>query len=264
MVSLMNLEKAKDLMKREDLDYLLLNTYRHVFYASGFQCFDKLISNETEVYFIIPKERLPTYLIAPHANRFIILDFPTTAEKIIWYGSFYVKDGWIGERVDNVEDALRKAIKELNLEKSKIGIEADSLPVLHYEKIKKLFPNATLIDASPLLQELRIIKNDEEIERLKKACEITEKAIKATMESVEVGMTELELENIFRREVAKTQAHTFYVQIGSGGRGAYGGGTYPTTKKIERNEVIRMDVSVEYKGYLSDICRNFVLGKASN
>lgn len=259
----MSLEKAKDLMKKEDLDCVLLNSYRHVFYASEFQCFDKLISKETEVYLIVPKEKLPTYLIAPHSNRFITVDFPTSAEKIIWYGSFYVKGGWAGERVDSAAVALQHAVKELNLENGKIGVEADSLSVFHYDRVKKLFPNATLTNAFLLLQELRIIKSEEEIGRLRKACEITEKAIKATIENAEAGMTELDLESIFRSEVAKNRAHTFYVQIGSGGRGAYGGGTYPTTKKIEKDEVIRMDVSVEYRGYLSDICRNFVLGKAS-
>jgi len=264
MSGLMNLEKARKLMEREDLDCILLNSYHHIFYASGFQCFDKLISTETEAYFIVPREKLPTYLIAPHANRFITIDFPTSAEKTIWYGSFYVKDGWVGERVDDASTALQKAIKELNLEKSKIGIEFDSLPTSYYNKLKKLFPNATLKDASHLLREMRLVKNEEEIRRLRKASEITEKAVKAIIENVEAGMSELDLETIFRCEVAKNYARAFYVQIGSGSRGAYGGGTYTTTKKIERGEIVRMDLSVEYKGYLSDICREFVLGKASD
>ena len=60
------------------------------------------------------------------------------------------------------------------------------------EDLREFLPMATLVDAEPILWELRMIKSDEEINRIRKASDITSEVINSIYEKVAYqGMTEM-------------------------------------------------------------------------
>ena len=90
-------------------------------------------------------------------------------------------------------------LKELKVEHGRIGIaglgevEGTRTPegtILHgtYEKIREAFPQAEIVDATPILTEVRYTKSKEEIDALTKSMEIVELAYQAEIEAAQAGV----------------------------------------------------------------------------
>jgi Xaa-Pro aminopeptidase len=246
---MMDFERARALMGKKGIDVLIINLPKHVYYASNFNSFDCLIASDAQTFAIIPlREDRERYLVASHSERFMFADFPTPFEP--------------DRIVASPLEGLTRAIEELGYQSGKIGIEERYFPVSTYQWLGKSFPRAQFIDASDILVQLRMVKNGEEIARLKKAADSVEKGIQAVFNSLKTGITERDIDRIFRERVNAEGADTLYVQVGFSGRGAYGI-SLPTERPLKEGELVRIDASTSYKEYVSDIARFAVLGKAS-
>jgi Xaa-Pro aminopeptidase len=214
---------------------------------------------------VLPKrEDQERYLVASHSERFWFEDFPTPFEKVLLPGYFYVKGGeeFSDRMVGSTLEGLKRAIKELGCTTGRIGMEGRHLPISTLQSLKKSFPRTKFIDASDILVNLRTIKGEEEISRLRKAADSVQKGIQAAFNSLKPGMTERELDRVFRERANAEGVDTLYVQVCFGGRGAYGP-ALATDRLLRKGELVRLDASTSCKGYASDIARFAVVGKAS-
>jgi len=264
-LAMMDFRKARALMEEKEIDVLLVNLPKHVYYASNFSSFDCLIASDAQTFAVLPKrEDQERYLIASHSERFWFRDFPTPFEKVLLPGYFYVKGGeeFSDRMVSTSLEGLIKAIKELGYKNGRIGIEGRHLPISTFQSLRKSFPRAKFIDASDILIKLRTIKGEEEISRLRKAADSVQKGIQAAFDSLRPGISERELDRVFRERANAEGVDTLYVQVTFGGRGAYGP-ALATDKVLREGELVRLDASTSCKGYASDIARFAVVGKAS-
>ena len=117
---------------------------------------------------------------------------------------------------------------------------------------------ATLVDPSPILSDMRLIKNEEELRRIQKATNITVEGHLAAMQAVRPGMYEYELEAIvestFRRNGASGPA--FPTIVASGGNATT---LHYTTNdcQIEDETLVLIDAGAEYQRYSGDVTRTF-------
>jgi Xaa-Pro aminopeptidase len=254
-------------MKNMGIDALLTSSRLHNFYTTDFPDFDQQIVLTSEFYSLIPQDHSKEpYLITEHFSRYHFKDFPTWIERKLYFGNYYIIGGedYAEHKVATAAQGIRRAVNELGLSNSLLGFEEDLLPVTRYKQISSALPGVKFVDASHLLRQLRMIKNEEEINRLRKAASITEKAIRATIEYAEPGMTENELRVMLEKmELEQGATAVFYTEISAGERGGYGA-TYYTDKRIEKHQVIRIDASSVYREYVSDICRIFTIGNATD
>ena len=116
----------------------------------------------------------------------------------------------------------------------------------------------TLVDPSPILSELRLIKNETEQQRLRLATEITVAGHVAAMKAVRPGLYEYELEALvdstFRMNGANGPA--FPTIVASGGNATT---LHYTTNdcRIEDNTLVLIDAGAEYERYAGDVTRTF-------
>ncbi|MCY3550009.1 MAG: aminopeptidase P N-terminal domain-containing protein [Candidatus Poribacteria bacterium] len=116
----------------------------------------------------------------------------------------------------------------------------------------------TLVDPSPILSELRLIKNETEQQRLRLATEITVAGHVAAMKVVRPGLYEYELEALvdstFRMNGANGPA--FPTIVASGGNATT---LHYTTNdcRIEDNTLVLIDAGAEYERYSGDVTRTF-------
>jgi Xaa-Pro aminopeptidase len=117
--------------------------------------------------------------------------------------------------------------------------------------------NKENINVNKIVAEMRVIKNPEEIELIKKACDITSEAHIETMRAAKLNMKEYELaaiiEYIFKKNGAESTA--FPSIVGSGVNSTilhYEAGN----RKLLNGDMIVMDIGAEYKCYASDITRS--------
>jgi Xaa-Pro aminopeptidase len=122
-----------------------------------------------------------------------------------------------------------------------------------------------LIDASCLLDEMRLIKDSLEIATIKKACEISVAAHIRAMKNCKAKMNECELEaEIIYEFYKKGSRSPAYTSIVAGGVNACTLHYIENNQKISPNSLVLIDAGAEYENYSSDITRTFpVNGKFS-
>ena len=104
------------------------------------------------------------------------------------------------------------------------------------------------------------MKSAEELKRLERSLEITEKACKKAMESIREGVTELEIHQVFRRTIAEEDAVPVIDSVGAGSHSGFPhvrAGDY----KVRKGDLIRFDIGCICNYYHSDTARNAVVGE---
>lgn len=148
-------------------------------------------------------------------------------------------------------------IKELKIKN--VGIENQAMTIKEYLTLNEAELKITLLTNE--LGKIRAIKSKEEIELMKKACEITDEIFIEVISEIKEGMTELEVSALLQYLALKKGATgmAFDPIVASGERGAMPHGR-PTTKKLKRNEAITIDFGIVYEGYQSDMTRTISIG----
>jgi Xaa-Pro aminopeptidase len=191
---LLNTSRAQAIMEREGLDGLLATSKENVYYLSGVQSLIQfLFPWESQVYALVSRNSLEDpYVVIPTA------DVDTALEgygdiTIINYGLFYkylAEDVKLTQAENRLKElvldrepeqdaysALVKAIKDSGLADKTVGFDQRGINPDYIRSITEDLPNLKLKPATSTFMEIRLVKTPEEINRLRIAVQITEKAI---------------------------------------------------------------------------------------
>ena len=153
-----------------------------------------------------------------------------------------------------------KAIEEILLESEKVTLSA-------FNAMQKNI-NASLKDSnelSDIIKTLRLIKTEDEVEKLKKAQNIAEKAYLEVLKIVKPGITErqiaLELEYLMKKYGAERIAFDLITVTGKKTSLPHG---VPSDVEVQNGDFITFDIGAVYEGYHSDMTRTIVVGEASD
>src|ERR1051325_636651 len=173
-------------------------------------------------------------------------------------GQDWVTD--VREARRNYGRAIVERLKELNLERGRIGItglgevEGTRTPegTIFYgtwRQIREAFPHAELIDVTAILDEVRYVKSQEEIDALAKSAEINELAIQAEIEAAKVGVKDWEvwaaMHYAMTRNGSELPVHCFWVS----GKNPKRTLTRPSMRLLERGDVIINEIEASWIGY---------------
>lgn len=124
------------------------------------------------------------------------------------------------------------------------------------QQIKSQFPQFTIQDLSPVLDNMRLIKSEEEIDLIRKATKIAGLAIIEAMKSTEPGVFEYQLDAVAKYVfyVHGSQGDGYSSIIG-GGTNAFMGHYFHKTDKLRSGDLVLMDYAPDYKYYTSDVTR---------
>jgi len=226
--------------------------------------FEQVELNNIEAFLVtaVPNIRYLTnftgedaFLIAVKGKLFLIVDsrFTTQAQSEAYENVEVLEySGSIVEFIKNI--LLRYRVHWLGVEKNRITLDL-------YLSLRELsFIN--LVPLTNVIELLRMVKDDEEAEIIKKACEISSKSFLETLPFIKEGITEkdiaAELEYRFKKNGADKLS--FDTIVAAGERGALPHGI-PSDRKIRAHELIVMDFGVFYNGYASDTTRTVCIGE---
>ncbi|NJB37145.1 aminopeptidase P family protein [Croceivirga sp. JEA036] len=123
-------------------------------------------------------------------------------------------------------------------------------------KCKQNFPAHQWAKSNPILQEIRGIKEPEEIAIMQIACNITEKGFRRVLEFVKPGVFEYEIEAEFLHEFVRNRSKGFaYTPIIASGNNANVLHYIENNQECKEGELILMDLAAEYANYSSDMTR---------
>ena len=144
----------------------------------------------------------------------------------------------------------------------RIGVELAAVPAGVVEGLRAARPQLEIVDIGPLIRLLRRSKDADEIAVLSRSMRAGEAGLAAALEKVRPGMTELDayliVQNAAMTELGEQVI--VYGDFASGPRCATDKGGPPTSRKIERGDLLLLDFSVIVSGYRGDFTNTFAVG----
>ncbi|MHA2177948.1 MAG: M24 family metallopeptidase [Candidatus Thorarchaeota archaeon] len=251
------LDKVHKSMRRDDIDSLVITRRQDVQYLTGYQyrgvsvpiaC---VITEGNQPQLIIPNFQEP--VISPDSIMGKLQPFTNSPIE-----------EWSRTRGDAFWDQITGLLREIGQASGMIGLQHDWLSVREFEKLKLALPEAGFKDFSQSLWELRYFKDAAEIDSILKAIAIGEIGIRTALEIVDTGKSEeetsLEIEAAMRR--AGGQLHGIRAAVLSGEQARLPF-VQPGAERINRDELIVLDMTVSYQGYFCEVARTIHLGQPS-
>ncbi len=145
---------------------------------------------------------------------------------------------------------------------ARIGVEKDFLVLRDYEMLAKSFPQAEFVHVSPLVDQLRAVKDPDEIRRMEKSANIADKAMEAAISAVKPGVTEIEIaaEAEYAMRKLGSEKPAFGTFVASGERTLLAH-PHASQRKVEAGDPVVIDLGATWEGYASDICRTTFAGE---
>src|SRR5690606_15209387 len=133
------------------------------------------------------------------------------------------------------------------------------------EECKRKYPAHQVAKSNPVLQRLRSVKDQVELDLMQKACDITEKAFRRILGFVKPGVWEYQIEAEFMHEFLNNRSKGFaYTPIIASGNNANVLHYIENNQKCKAGDLILLDTGAEYANYSSDMSRTIpVSGKFS-
>ena len=230
------LSRIRDILFSKNLNCLLLTDTSNIFYISGFKGYEG-------IFLLIPKDKEPTLFVPK-------LEYDRANEESRIHVEYY--ENYKKALVENIEHTMCR----------KIGICYKHVPHHIVVLIRNKISNVKVIDISEDIANIRMIKDYEEIERIKRAVEIAEKGLEEALNIVGEGISELKVaaKVEYTMKIMGSEETPFTTIVASGPHAALPHAV--TSDKIIRNsEVVIVDLGATFKGYVSDLTRTISVGK---
>jgi Xaa-Pro aminopeptidase len=159
-------------------------------------------------------------------------------------------------------DALVVALEELGLSEKRVGIDQTVFNPAYFPELAKRLPKLTAVPAADVFRKIRMVKSPAEVERLRRAANVTETAIHAAFAIAKEGVTEKELNRAFRTSISAQDGDPYLSLFRIGRNGALGQIPSDDTK-LKKGDMVWLDVACIVDGYWADLARIFCLGEPS-
>ena len=228
-------------LKQEKLDGLIVSLPANITYLTGFLSRD-------------------SYLLVSPGRNVYFTDF-----RYIEEAKKNLQDRVEVRRIKGyVFKLIAYSLKGIGIKRA--GFEERHLSFAEHAKLKQeTAKGISLIPTRGLIEDLRKVKTEAELEKIRKAVEITSAALRFIRKFITAGKKEIEvaaeLERFIRYHGASGAAFEIIVAAGENS-------SFPhhvtSQRRIKDNEPVLVDIGVNYCGYKSDLTRIFFLGKITS
>jgi Xaa-Pro dipeptidase len=154
-----------------------------------------------------------------------------------------------------------KGLRDRGLSTGRVGLD-EEMKFIFANSIAQAGPSLNFVVATPVTGGCRMIKDAHEIECIRTACAATLAVYKAVYQSLQEGMTNLDVVRLVNQGYQQVGLHgEASLNIGSFTASPHGSRSLQT---IREGTILMIDNGCEVEGYTSDITRTFVLGKPTD
>jgi len=253
------IKKTKKRMETEDIDVLFISQPANMNYLTGYDGWSFYVHQGVIVS--LDKEEPIWVGRAMDANGAKITTF-LKDEDIRGYPDDYVQS-----KLKHPMQFVADIIKEKGWGNKTIAVEMDQFYFTHrcYLELEKALPKAKFKDGNLLVNIVRMIKSEKEIEFMKRAGEIAVKVMQAGIDSVNIGVRECDAAaNISYAQIKGTKEYggdyPAIVPLMMTGEGTSCPHLTWSDRKFKNNEAVLLELSGVYKHYHAPIARTIYLG----
>lgn len=246
-------EKAQAKMAALDLAGMLLMTEPEVRYFTGFQT----------LFWQSPTR--PWFVFVPASGK------PVAVIPAI--GAELMRQTWLSDirtwsapaPDDDGMSLLTELLIPLAQRGSRLGVMKGHetvlrMPLGDWERLLAALPGIDIIDATPLVQRLRMVKSSAEIEKLAHICAIGSAAFAKAPEFIDVDIPLEEIFREFRLTAIGLGADDAPYVVGAADQGGYADVISPPSRRpLKAGDVLMMDTGCTWDGYFCDFDRNWAI-----
>ena len=229
------LKKLRSELIKKSVDSFLVTNETNVAYLSGFTGNDSLL------------------LVTPY-SQFFLTDSRFTEEA-----HDTVKGFTIAEVASSTYETISNVIRKNRLKR--MGFESMNLPFGAVKRLEGYIGRCKILPVNNIVERLRAVKEDEEINIIKRSIGITKDVLKKAVRAIRPGVSERVLSQIIECEFMKRGARASFETIVACGKNSSKPHAHPTDTKIKKNDVIMIDIGCKLNSYNSDITRMILMGK---
>ncbi len=213
-----------------------------------------IVTNPVSIKYLTNIENEGTLLITRKENIFLTYTMFLESVK----NTVTINDEII---VADFRDVSKDEYENFFLFCENIGFEENYVTYKQYHYLKQKYRVNNLAETENIIEKLRAVKDQDEISKIKKACELTDKCFNHLLEFIKIGTTEkeiaLEIEIFFRTNGAEGLAFDPVVAIGPNSANPH---WKPTDRAVKMADLILIDMGCKYEGYCSDMTRTIFMG----
>jgi len=176
-----------------------------------------------------------------------------------------LRRGWAGEALAldaHAPAALTGRLRDLR--PARLGIaHYELLPQLLASELSTALPKTEIVSATKLMDDIRLVKSDWEINRMRQAAAAVEAGWQAFVDVLKPGLPEYAIVAAVEAAIKKLGAEDNFMLIASGGDEVRGM-TAPAPRVLQAGDMVRTELTPQVNGYWLQICRSATVGKASD
>ncbi len=238
------LGRFRSLLEEHELDAFLVSVPENRCYLSGFEAEDLLLTESSGC------------LLISKTEAYLLTD-PRYEEE--------AKKEAPDFKIEIYSSGLKQILPDLfsHLKCQKLGVEQHFLTMSRFgeveEALANALPSARVIGLEDMVEKLRIIKDQAEIDKICKSIRLTEKALHTVWNALAVGRTEIEMAWLIEKTIRESggQAVSFPPIAAAGPNGALPHAV-PTSRKIAPGDMVILDLGSKLDGYCSDMTRTWI------
>ena len=249
--------RAQKIMKSYKLDGLLLTSPQNIRYFTGYD--SQFWESPTRPWFVVVPSSGKPIGIVPEIGE--------SEFKKTWLDDIR---SWPSPRPDDEGISLVKStLDDLQKIYGQIGAEfgkemAIRMPVRDLLKLKEII-KTNIVDGSDAIWDMRMIKTNNEIERIKFICSIASDAYNSLPAKLAIGDTERAAVNKLKIDILNRGADNVPFMPGISGPGGVSQIVCgPSDRILENGDILFIDTGSTFDGYFCDFDRNFAFGSVSS
>ena len=240
----LRLERLRGALEGQHLDGLLLSQPESRYYLSGYAGHD------------LPPRDSAGYLLVT-ADKALLLTDPRTAEQAQHEAPAYEVLIYSGKSGPH---AVAETAGKLGLRR--LGFESIHLPYAIWDEIRLGLPTAAEFEpVGGLVDNLRVIKDADELSRLQEAIDVVDRCLADVLARLEPGLTERQVARMVEAYLSEHADGPSFPPIVASGPHASIPHAVPSDRRINAGEAVKVDIGARASGYCSDMTRTVCLGQ---
>ena len=223
-----------------------------------------ILTHDDYIYFFGEDRFQPRAVIPAAGNPIVVTFVGEEAEVRESLGSADVKVfGSVGQQIKDVVGVMRELAG--NRDSMTAGVQMwFNTPAFLLNLFQRANPDVNVVDIAPVMDELRMVKDESEVELMRRASAIAATGIETATRCLRPGITEnevgAEIEYAMRKAGGSGVATPVFVNSGIRSGWLHG---MASQKVVEAGDLVVVDVVPRYRGYCANLTRTFVIGKAT-
>ncbi len=163
--------------------------------------------------------------------------------------------------VDNYRNISKDEYENFFMFCENVGFEENYVTYEKYKEYMYKYKIHNFVESESLISTIRSIKDKQEIENIKKACNVTDKCFEFLLKYIKPGMTEKQIARRIDDFYNENADGISFDTIVASGENSSKPHFLPTDRKIQKRDIITIDMGCKVNGYCSDMTRTIFLGE---